>query len=375
MVLHYEDQSPLLLSQGLGNLLNPVIQNWKQNREQQQEDILSRNLAQQMNTGEGSLLEKILNTPSGLNLVSRYSDVFKSALNQNPVNAVEQNPLAKTLLEHILKQQSLPDTGSLSDLAALAPLALLSGDPALKNWADLVTKENNEYQKRSFEINKPLYDKIEKSRENLFQHDLALSRIDEAIQSGQMSRWWNSIAKILHLDPLQTAPSQILDSAVKELFLADLGQLSGGRINQFLERTLIKSFPHIGNSPKANLEITQTLKTIQQIKREKIRLFDELQEKYANEGKELPRNTGSIIQKQLDAFATKKIEELQKFRNTLLNDKINSKYTAAYQHAKLHFKNKSKNVAYIFSPQGKVYAIDPKQVSEALQHGGVLLND
>lgn len=374
MVLHYEDQSPLLLSQGLGNLLTPVVQNLQQNREQQREDILSRNLAQKMKEGEGSLLEKILNTPSGLNLVSRYGDVFKSALNQTPV---ESNPLAQTLLDHILHQQTLPEVSEVGkgSLAELAPLALLSGDPALKNWADLVTKENNEYQKRSFEINKPLYEKIEKSRENLLHHEIALSRIDEAVQSGQMERWWNSIAQILHLDPLRTAQSQILDSAVKELFLADLGQLSGGRINQFLERTLIKSLPHMGNSPKANLEITQTLKTIQQIKKEKLRLFDELQEKYANEGKELPRNAGSIIQKQLDAFAAKKMEELQKFRNNLGNNKVNSKYTAAYQHAKIHFKNKSKDVAYIFSPQGKVYAIDPKQVSEALSHGGVLLND
>lgn len=247
------------------------------------EENLPSNLELSEENRENNVLNNALNNDLNRGLDTSLENVLDNSLN----SSLDPNQLSSNELEAL--EYIYNNAGKLDP--KLIDLALLSGDDTLKEWAKKEQEKHNEYVKRSFEINKPLYEGIEKSRENLFKHGISLARLEDAIQSGNFSRWYNSLAANLGLNAAKTSKAQILESAVKDLFLSDLAQLSGGRINQFLEKNLLSALPNIGNSPIANTEITATLSALHSIKKEKIRLLDEMVEKYDSQGKELPRST------------------------------------------------------------------------------------
>lgn len=349
MVLHYEDPSLGYLSQGLGNLLSPLTQALQQNQQQRRDDRISQQLASQLSPEDNgmTLLTKILNTPEALNLVNRNSNVFQKAL--AAASPQQQNPLAQMLYEKILNGNN--EGGEDFNFIEAA---MLSGDPSLQALAKMQHQDNQDYQKRSFEINKRLYDEMEGHRSVVDNQRIALKRMEDAIQTGQISRFWNSFMKKFGLDMFRTSPSQILDAANKEFFMGDLKQLVGGRINQFLEKNLINALPQAQYSPKANQEIVNTLKAIQEIKEEKLRLFDALNNKYVEKGKELPRNAGNIIQNQLEKFAEKKIKELEDLRNSS--------------------KESTDNTIAVRAPNGETYYMTRKEAYLAAHNGGEIIN-
>lgn len=349
MVLHYEDPSLGYLSQGLGNLLSPLTQALKQEQQQRRDDRISQQLASQMSPEDNgmTLLTKILNTPAALDLVNRNSNVFQRAL--AAASPQPQSPLAQLLYEKILNQNN--ERGEDFDLTAAA---MLSGDPNLQAYAKLQNQNNQDYQKRSFDINKRLYEEMEGHRSVIDNQKIALKRMEDAIQTGHITKFWNSFMKKFGLDMFRTSKNQILDAANKEFFMGDLKQLAGGRINQFLEKNLINALPQVQYSPKANQEIVNTLKAIQEIKEEKLRLFDALNNKYAEKGKELPRNAGNIIQNQLEKFAEKKIQELEDLRKA---------------------SNESRdNKIEVRAPNGETYFMSRKQAALAAHNGGKIIH-
>lgn len=348
MVLHYEDPSLGYLSQGLGNLLSPLTQALQQKQQQRRDNRISQQLASQISNEENgiSLLTKILNTPEALDLVNRHSNVFQRALSI-PTPA-PKNPLTEMLYEKILN----PESGEREGFD-LTEAALLSGDPNLQAWAKLQNQNTQDYQKRSFDVNKPLYEEMEGARRVLDSQRIALQRIEDAIQTGQISRFWNSFMKKFGFDMFRTSPNQILEAANKEFFMGDLKQLAGGRINQFLEKNLLSALPQVQYSPKANQEIVNTLKVIQEIKEKKLQLFDELNNKYAEKGRELPRNAANIIQKQLEHFADNKIKELKEFRNST--------------------QESTDNKVRVLSPSGETFYMTRKEAQIAAHNGGKIL--
>lgn len=350
MVLHYEDPSLVYLSQGLGNLLSPLTQVLQQNQQQRRDNRISQQLASQINPDENgiSLLTKILNTPEALDLVNRNSNVFQRAL---AAAAPQQpNPLTQMLYEKILNPDSEENEG-----IDLTQAAILSGDPSLQAWAKIENQNKQDYQKRSFDVNKPLYEEMEGVRKVLDNQKIALQRIEDAIQTGQTSRFWNSFMKKFGLDMFRTAPTQILEAANKEFFMGDLKQLAGGRINQFLEKNLLNALPKVEYSPTANQEIVNTLKVIQELKEKKLELFDNLNNKYAEKGKELPRNAAHIIQKQLEAFADKRIKDLKDMRQSS--------------------QESTENKVRVRSPSGEIFYMTRREAARAAHNGGKILRE
>lgn len=350
MVLHYEDPSLGYLSQGLGNLLSPLTQALKQEQQQRRDDRISQQLASQMSPEDDgmTLLTKILNTPEALDLVNRNSNVFQRALAS--VSPEKQNPLSQMLYEKILNGNN-EDGEDFNFIQA----AMLSGDSNLQSLAKMLHQDNQDYQKRSFDINKSLYDEIEGTRKNLPNQKIALSRIEDALNSGGINRFRDHFFKALGLDPLRSSASQILEAANKEFFMGDLKQLSGGRINQFLERTLLSALPKSGYSAEANKEIVATLKAVQDIREEKLRLFDEISNQFAKKGKELPRNISSIIEKRLEKYGNEKIKELEDYRKDLIGLDTGTKYK-------------------VVSPEGDIYYVTKSQLKQAVDAGGKFIN-
>ena len=75
---------------------------------------------------------------------------------------------------------------------------------------------------------------------------MALERIEDALLSGNIRQFIDWSADQMGLDPLKTTDAQILEAATKELFLSDLSEIAGGRLNQLIERNLLKALTNAG---------------------------------------------------------------------------------------------------------------------------------
>lgn len=235
-------------------------------------------------------------------------------------------------------------------------------------------------EERNFKLNTPLYEGINAARRSIPEKDIALERIDEAIQSGDIRRFTDWAADRLGLDPLKSTQAQILESAVKTLFLNDLQGIQGGRLNQLIEGNLLKSFQNIGKSPAANQEITETLYAIEDIVKERIKIFDKVSETYDKAGRELPRNADKLIDDELNPFVKKKLGELSKVRRELREGKVRSNSAVQMRRAERRTANNPppEGTKWVLAPNGQVKAVPLSQLKDALdpkKGKGRLVND
>lgn len=172
-------------------------------------------------------------------------------------------------------------------------------------------------QERNFQLNKPLYEDISSLRRGEAERDIAIERVNDAIESGDFNKWTDWAGNLLGVDPLKSTQAQILDSAVKSLFLNDLKSIQGGRLNQLIESNLLKAYPSAGKDPKANAEIVQTIKTLNDILKEKTRIFDDLSKYYEDRGVEPPRDIEKQINDRLNPFVKDRMKELNELRKSL----------------------------------------------------------
>jgi len=233
-----------------------------------------------------------------------------------------------------------------------------------KNARDLDLKR----EERNFKLNTPLFEGINSARRSIPEKDIALERIDEAIQSGDINRFTDWAADRLGLDPLKTSQAQILESAVKTLFLNDLQGIQGGRLNQLIEGNLLKSFQNIGKSPAANQEITETLYAIEDIVKERIKIFDKISETYDKAGRELPRNADKLIDDELNPFVKQKIAELGKVRRELREGKVRSNSAVQMRRAERRIANNPPpdGTKWVLAPNGQVKAVPLSALKDAL---------
>lgn len=223
-------------------------------------------------------------------------------------------------------------------------------------------------EERNFKLNTPLYEGINAARRSIPEKDIALERIDEAIQSGDINRFTDWAADRLGLDPLKTSQAQILESAVKTLFLNDLQGIQGGRLNQLIEGNLLKSFQNIGKSPAANQEITETLYAIEDIVKERIKIFDKISENYDKAGRELPRNADKLIDDELNPFVKQKLAELGKVRRELREGKVRSNSAVQMRRAERRTANNPppEGTKWVLAPNGQVKAVPLSALKDAL---------
>ncbi len=186
---------------------------------------------------------------------------------------------------------------------------------------------------RNLKINKPLYEQVDAIRKTMPNKEMALERIDEALKTGEINRFTDWFAETSGMDFTGSTQSQILASAVKTFFLDDLSLIKGGRVNQLIEKNLLRAFPSAGKSPAANQEIAETLYSMQDILKEKVKIFDRLAEKYESLDKVLPINADRIIEKELSPYVAKRMKELSKVRKEIRSGKITTNTTAQFRRA------------------------------------------
>lgn len=278
------------------------------------------------------------------------------------------------------------------DLSSLTPeqaekVALaLAGSPykehqsiakVLQDQAKVRRERDSKYEERNFQVNKPLYEGINQARRTMPEKEIALARIDDAIQSGDIGRFTDWAAERLGIDPAKSTQAQILESAVKTLFLNDLQGIQGGRLNQLIEGNLLKSFQNIGKSPEANQEITETLYAIEDIVKERIKIFDDISEKYDKAGRELPRNVDKMIDDRLNPLVKDKLSELNKVRKELKQGKVRSNSAVQLRRAQRRTQDNPppEGTKWVVAPNGQVRAIPLNQLKAAQTAGGRLINE
>jgi len=311
-----------------------------------------------------------LNPPSeGGDMMRQQQQAMAAAQpNRTPANAqvpAQGNPFTKLTEDQIVQLAGSP----YQEHREIAKV--------LQDQAKTRRDKDEKREERNFQLNKPLYESIAKTRRALPEKEIALERIDEAIQSGDINRFTDWAADRLGLDPLKTTQAQILDSAVKELFLADLQSIQGGRLNQLIEGNLLKAFQSVGKSPAANQEITETLYAIEDIMKERISVFDKLSETYDKAGRELPRNVDKLIDDELNPFIKEKLGELTKVRKELRSGKVRSNSAVQMRRAERRVRNNPPpdGTKWVLSPTGQVKAIPLTQLKAALDAKGRLVND
>lgn len=337
-----------------------------------QMDMLLRNLGISQDETQLSPIQDAQSALSGSPSVSGVPNVPPRA------DISERSPQTQTQFE--------PQTGGTLSSLSDEDVVKLAGSP-YKQHQDLAkaemerrklsNKKTEKQEERAFSVNKPVYDRMNTYRETLPEKELALNRITDAIQSGDINRFTDWAAARVGLDPVRSTQSQILDAAVKELFIGDLKSLPGARLNQFIERNLYNALPGVGKSPEANQEFVESLYTVLDIGKERLKVFDKLSDQYEKAGREPPRNFQKQIDEQLQPYVKKRISDYNKNRDEIKQGKVRSNSASVLRNAQRAVTDRESppGTKWVLSPSGEIKAIPLDQLKAALANKGRLLDE
>jgi|SRR6267378_755626 len=245
----------------------------------------------------------------------------KNALIQQILNPSGQN--ANPLNQQGLEQGPI-SAGSQG--AALTPqqrIALSSADPNIGRAAQSEEKmrlaEQAPYKKSEIKRSEKFLDQINEKRDAVQRARSSLGSAEEALQNrdlGFFSR--DNLANMTGIQGFASPEGAVFNAAAKNFFLADL-QSAVGRPNQFLEKILKNAVFDVGKSNEANEALLEFYKNQVDLEEEKIRITDQLEDYYRENGLPPPGNIGRLVQQQLKPFAQKKEKELEdKFEDSNL---------------------------------------------------------
>jgi len=344
--------------------------------------------------GENQLMQSLLTPQSSQNSLAAISNdesfrnEFKSMINNfqqqsgKDLSAKDVNFLWNTAVQQ--KAQQMPSQGqsgySQEQLSALAlkqpQLAsfLQQGQLAREKMAQ---KEQLEGNKRAYEENKPLVEDINKLRSNILNEEANLFRINEALDSGNIRNVQNFLADFFDSEYLRTAEGSDLLSAVKEEFLSDMQQMpSGTRLNQFLEKNMREALQTIGKDEASNRKITAYQQFKHEINKEKIKVFDEIRNRYLDKGLEPPRNLRSMVDERLKDFTNQAQKKLTETFKEINEGKVPSSASNRLELAKKRVEGRKppQGTVWMFSPEkGQIYPIPKNKVKELQAVGGEVL--
>ena len=196
--------------------------------------------------------------------------------------------------------------------------------------ADLQEKRSGQKRSEFFEINKPLIKELEDTRKNIPIQEQAIMDIESAALGVGLRDY---LAETFHFEPLRTEEGAKLKTAIKDFFLSDLTR-AGARPNMWIEQQLADALPKIGRDPTANLITAAGMKFKLDLAKERVRLLDELSDKYGYSDINLDRTASKMMKSY--------VEERQK----ILKDQIKA--------------IKMENSPEEKSPKGYVRMQDPK---------------
>jgi hypothetical protein len=195
----------------------------------------------------------------GQPVVTPESGVQPDGVLGQAISGGEQVP--EEVKEVSLHQQLIDETESISsetpptdfqDILRKALLSKTAGDIATKE-AEIVSRSKEDEAKRHEKESLPFLIEQREGTRKLDEKRLNLAVINDAVASQTTpERFWNFFAQKTGNEDLFTAEGAKLSSGAKGFFFDDLESLKGGRINQFLERTLKSALQSAGKSKEAN---------------------------------------------------------------------------------------------------------------------------
>jgi len=232
-----------------------------------------------------------------------------------------------------------------------------------------------EKEKISDKSNEKLFDKVDNTRDNIAQEELALLRIEDALQSGEINKYTDWLAGQLGFEPGKKSEAQVLESAAKELFVKGLQGITGVRFNQFLERMLREAGANVGKSPEANQEYLESMYMISDIKKKYVEEFDKLQESYEKRGLPLPKNAKRLISEKLKPYEKQKLREYQRIKKQIREGNVLDNEGIRLRQAKRLVEERppKEGFVWVLPPTGKAREIPISQVGLATQAGGKIV--
>lgn len=157
----------------------------------------------------------------------------------------------------------------------------------------------------------PFLNKITNLGEGLRERRTAINSSMAAVQSGQMSPLGGDFwADILHAPQLKSASGAQLETAAKINLMGALSGLTGGRLNQFIEKQIDNAFAKAGNTKEAQMAKLLMAKTVMDLDQDYVdisnRIADEDREKYGY----VRENIDNRAQKEMKSLSKERMSEL-----------------------------------------------------------------
>lgn len=291
---------------------------------------------------------------------------------------------AQTALQHLLKEATPQGNAQIPNNAAPIPgntpinpqknLAIyqvaeeIYGPQGAAQLLNGVVKQQEGQEKEARVIRQEgrataqkFLDKISDLRNTQADTDIAIDRIDDALDANDLKSFQNWIAERLDDPYLKTSSAAALESGVKEFFINDITRIKGARLNQFLEKQLYGAYQKAGNEKSANYKITEAMKTGADIRKKEVEISNRLQDQYEQSGKQLPGNFERLVYKELQPYIEEKEKDLIKTYKDINSNK--------YQSGRNFQRNAPEGSVAVISSSGERGYIPSDQLQEALKQG------
>ena len=210
-------------------------------------------------------------------------------------------------------------------------------------------------------------------RQSSLIEDQAAAIMKSAIKSENLGALsLNNLAQQFNFPGLLSQDAAAYNAAVKEFFVGGLSSVPGSsRLNMWIEQQVKSMIPQIGNSRPAALSMMEVIEAKNSLNKERIRLHDELIEKYPNDPKKFFKernasleNFSKNLQKQT-AYNMQKIKEDDQRENNVYAfnsmNKVTKGTPLTFEKAEVFFKqangnrSKAKKLARYFGYDDETY--------------------
>jgi len=293
-------------SESLANLLGGGAQGLSQGYAQGMQEKLQQMMDTRKSAAERQRLEGVF---EALGLPKEYSGLPEGVTKELLKEKTQENKLQQLMQllgggqgGEVAEDINIEGQGpqGISDENILAISAL---DPniarLLQGQKESAQKRSEKLEERSFRRNESFLKKIDEQAMSQPQMDLAIGQMEGAIEAGDFGSWRNVVGDLTGFEFLKNSTAQTVNSASKEFLMSALSDLTG-RPNMFIEKQITKAIIHPQYTDEANKMIFAGLKHLNDLRKARTAATLQLEEKFTDEGKEIPRNFQKLVQKKME---------------------------------------------------------------------------
>ena len=242
-----------------------------------------------------------------LDRMHREEDLEKKGFSQEAADAGDTPKKPESGLEMLEAKETVTEEGPDDEITSMFEDITVEEDPVGRTPKEKAALAK-EREARSYDRNKKYLERISERASGLQQESLALSQMRGALESGDFTSWRNALGELLPGklgEGVKTGSAQIVNAAAKQYLMSSLKGLTG-RPNQFIEQQITKALINPLYRDAANELILDGLEGLKNLSAREVEIAEQLEEKYIDAGKEIPRNFQQMVRKQLkketDAF-------------------------------------------------------------------------